>query len=77
MYHNIEGEKFQSAGNPTWNHFFNTFYTAWLTHGEIVLSPDDFWFQISLLFAEYVAANSGKFRSEFVDFEGIRNLVLY
>jgi hypothetical protein len=42
-----------------------------------VLSPDDFWFQISLLFAEYVAANSGKFRSEFVDFEGIRNLVLY
>lgn len=25
------------------NDFFDCFYHAWLTHGEIVISPDDIW----------------------------------
>ena len=77
IFYNIEGKNFNSAGSPTENHFFNAFYTAWLTHGEIVLSPDDIWLQISMVFAEYVNDNSEKLRSKIVDFEGKKVLKIY
>ena len=52
------------------NEFLNTFYLAYLFLGEIVLSPDDIWLQITSLLSKIIDDNAEIFRKSFVDHKG-------
>lgn len=43
------------------------FYSAYNSHGGIILSPDDIWFQIYLAFSNYINKDPEGFRHLFVD----------
>ena len=61
-----DSNKFRGpTGNP---------YLAYNLHGELVLSPDDIWLQISSNIGKYIDEQGEKMRSKIVDFEGKKQL---
>jgi len=46
--------------------FLQAFLQAYNTHGDIVLSPDDIWFQVLSQVAKYINSNAEALRSKFV-----------
>jgi hypothetical protein len=56
--------------------FFESFLYAYNNHKDIILSPDDIWFVISLQFTKYVDKNSEKMRNMFVSHNGKKNLTI-
>ncbi len=50
--------------------FLNAFLQAYNTHGDIVLSPDDVWFQVLSQVAKYIDSNAEALRSKFVSHDG-------
>jgi len=78
IFPNIKLPNETHVQGPTGNPFFDSLFLAYLVHGEIVLSPDDVWLQISGCFSEYVNENAEKLRSKIVVFDGKKTLtVLY
>lgn len=61
----------QYAGN-----FYQAAATAYNSHGEWVLSPDDVWLAISLWFTKFVGDHAEVLRPRFVDHEGKKKLVI-
>jgi len=59
------------------NNFFDSFFLPYNLHGEIILSPDDIWFQISLAFSQHVNINSEALREKFVSHKGKKKLIVY
>lgn len=51
--------------------------TAYNTHHDLVLRPDDVWLAITTQFAYYVAANAERLRGKFVSHEGRKKVVIY
>lgn len=56
--------------------FFEGMYHAYAEHRPFVLSPDMIWLLISQGFAQHMNANSEELRHLFVDFKGVRELVV-
>jgi hypothetical protein len=50
--------------------FLNAFVQAYNNHGDIVLSPDDVWFQILSQVSKYIDSNAEALRSKFVSHDG-------
>jgi hypothetical protein len=48
------------------NGFFDAFYSAYSTHGDVKVTPDDVWLVIVLYFSKYVNENAEQLRSAFV-----------
>ena len=71
---NISTEEICSG--PTSNAFFDAFFLAFVLHGEIVLSPDDIWIQISSCFAQYVNNYAEKLRDKIVGFQNKKDLIV-
>lgn len=61
---------------PSNNAFFDSFFLAYISHGEIVLSPDDIWLQISSCFGQYVNNNAEKLRKKLVSFDSKMDLAV-
>ena len=59
------------------NNFFDSFFLPYNLHGEIILSPDDIWFQILLAFSQHVNINSEALREKFVSHKGKKKLIVY
>lgn len=72
-YFNIEAKKNCYLG-ATGNAFFDAFYLAYNLHGELVLSPDDIWLQVTSQIGKYIDDNGEKMRDKIVDFEGKEQL---
>ncbi|CAM4940425.1 unnamed protein product [Rotaria socialis] len=49
---------------------FQAYLSAYNSHEDIVLSPDDLWLMVAIYFAKYVNANAEKLRHLFVNHEG-------
>ena len=64
-YFNIEKSECSFSG-PTTNAFFDSFFLAYTLHGELVLSPDDIWLQISSNIGRYIYKYENKFRNKIV-----------
>ena len=50
---------------PTGSGFFHAFLTAYNYHRDIILSPDDVWNQIMIVFSRYVQNHAEELRSKF------------
>ena len=55
---------------------YEAFCSAYNTHEDVILSPDDVWMTICLQFTKYVNANAEKMRHLFVDHEGKKQLTV-
>ena len=44
------------------NGFFHAFYDAYISHGDVKLTPDEVWMTILLWFASYVNKHSQKMK---------------
>jgi len=51
-------------------------YSAYNTHHELILRPDDFWLAIVTQFSFYVNANAEALRDKIVEHEGKKELVV-
>jgi len=51
-------------------------YSAYNSHHELILRPDDFWQAIVTQFSFYVNANAEALRDKIVDHEGKKELVV-
>ncbi len=58
------------------NNFYMAFYSAYMSHGSIILSPDDIWIQICMNFSKYISEFPEDLRYLFVDHEGKKKLVV-
>jgi hypothetical protein len=60
------------------NNFLGSFLSAYNSHGDIILIPDDIWIQISLFFSKYInsGTNAEKLRYKLVNHEGKIDLVI-
>ncbi len=56
------------------NNFYMAFYSAYNSHGSIILSPDDIWIQICLNFSKYVNEFSEELRYLFVNHKDKKEL---
>jgi hypothetical protein len=56
--------------------FIGAFYTAYQNHKDVILSPDDVWNMIIIMFSKHVNQNSEALRSQFVAHEGQKKLVI-
>jgi len=65
------------CNGPTGHPFFDSFFLAFVLHGEIVLSPDDIWLQINSCFAQYVNKFSENLRSKIVKFHDKKDLIVF
>jgi len=54
--------------------FVDAFVQAYNKHGDIVLSPDDVWFQVLSQVAKYIDSNAQVLRSKFVGHDGTKFL---
>jgi len=53
-----------------------TFLAAYNNHRTLVLSPDQLWYMVGLLFSDYLEKNAEKMRDLFVSHEGKKQLVV-
>ncbi len=58
------------------NNFYMAFYSAYNSHGSIILSPDDIWIQICMNFSRYISEFPEELRYLFVDHEDKKQLVV-
>jgi hypothetical protein len=56
--------------------FIGGFYTAYQNHKDVILSPDDFWNMIMIMFSKHVNQNAEVLRSQFVAHEGQKKLTI-
>lgn len=76
-FDNIEiagARKIKKILGPTGNSFYDAMYLAWTSHGELILSPDDFWVQIAIEASHIVNKNSEKTRKLSVNSEEVKTL---
>jgi len=70
----LPNSHYKCSSNP----FFDAFFLAYYLHGELVLSPDDIWLQISSQLGKYIDENAEKLREKIVFHDGKKDLaVLY
>ena len=76
-YEDTSIDKNKSIRTST-NNFLSSFLSAYNSHGDIIIIPDDIWIQISLFFSEYInsATNAEKIRYKLVNHEGKIELVV-
>jgi hypothetical protein len=67
------GDKFIRSTNG----FVNTVVTAYNSHNDLVISPDDVWIAILNIFQIYVNENAEKLRSKLVSHEGKETITVY
>lgn len=58
------------------NGFVQTVIDCYNNHHNLVIRPDDIWTAILTQFSFYINKNAEEFRSQFVDFEGKKELVV-
>lgn len=51
----MENTKFTNRSD---NGFFQSFYEAYMRHGDLKIKPDDVWIAIMLYFTKYVDDNA-------------------
>ena len=59
------------------NGFVSSIFTAYSSHWNLVLRPDDVWIAITSNFAKYMEKEGEALRSKFVNFEGKKELKVY
>ena len=58
------------------NGFFQTFYQAYINHGDLKITPDDVWLAIMFFFTKYVNDNAQQLQEAFVYHKGKMNLMV-
>jgi len=73
----LQGTTFSSTTISSHNNgFVNTVVECYNHHYNLVIRPDDIWTAILTQFSFYINANAEKYRKEFVNFEGKKELTV-
>ncbi|KAJ6644141.1 hypothetical protein Bhyg_09107 [Pseudolycoriella hygida] len=68
--------KFSSSVQHSENGFVRTVIECYNNHHNLVIRPDDIWTAILIQFSFYINKNAEEFRSQFVAFDGKKELVV-
>ena len=56
--------------------FFDAFYYAYLTHGDVVFVPDEIWIMVCFFVSKYIDDHAEKLRKRLVRHEGMKTLTV-
>ncbi len=74
----LQGTTFPPGGRtiPQNNGFVKTVVAAYNTHHNLIIRPDDLWLAIMTQFSFYLNKHAEKYRGQFVNFEGQKELIV-